>query len=105
MKLRLCGEDRGRSGVIIVRRDLDKVNADHGSAAHEPGTKLEDLVVGEAAMAGRAGARRDRRIETVDVDRHVIASGGGDAGKHGVAAKPADLPDAEVSEPIRRASA
>jgi hypothetical protein len=26
-----CGEDGGRSGMIIVRRDLDKVNAENAA--------------------------------------------------------------------------
>ena len=60
---KLSGEDRGRSGVIIVRRDLDKVNADHGSAAHEPGAKLKDLAL-ERAERSPARRRQAARVRT-----------------------------------------
>src|SRR5260370_18118526 len=77
--------------MIVVRRDLDKVYPDDGPAASKAGAELQHLVIGEAAMARRAGARCDRWIETVDVDGDVIACTGRDALEHGLAAELTDL--------------
>src|SRR4051794_40690296 len=65
---------RDLAGAVEYRRDFDDVAADQaqtGETAHE----LLRLMAGQAADLRRAGARRECRIDAVDVERHVARSG------------------------------
>lgn len=51
-------EKGGRAGLIVVRGNLDKVDADDLALFGQPLKQLKDFVVKKAAMTGRARARR-----------------------------------------------
>ena len=85
------GGQKGRgAGQVVVGGHLAQVDAGHVALAHQPLQQFEDLVVQKPPVAGRARARRDRRIERVDVDGDVIADARRDARQHGGRAQ---LPD------------
>src|SRR5580704_570860 len=73
----------GNDGADLVdvarRRQLDEVEAEHPALAEQPLDEVERLHEGDAARAGRRDRRDDRGIETVGVDRDVIAAVIGDA--------------------------
>ena len=77
-------QDRGHAGGVIGRRHLDQVHADDvAAAAHRQRLDdLQHLVIQKTAMAGRAGARCDRRVKAVDVDRQVVIEPGRDPRQH-----------------------
>ena len=50
--------------------DLDDVAADQRETG-EPANQLLRFVAGQAADFRRPGARRERRIDRIDVERHV----------------------------------
>src|SRR5450756_2203002 len=62
---------RELAGAVVLRRDLDEVHADHVAARADRQQDRLGLVVAEAAGLGRAGARRDARVEGVDVEGDV----------------------------------
>ena len=59
--------------MVVVGRDLDKVQADDGATLGKSGEQLEAFIVDEAAVRGRAGSGRDGRIKAVDVDGDVVS--------------------------------
>ena len=64
-------EERGDlAGAVEDRGDFDDVAADEIQAG-EPADELLRLVTREAADFRRAGARRERRIDRIDVERDV----------------------------------
>src|SRR5919106_1482646 len=85
-------EDRRDSGGIVGRRDLDEVDSHHVAPHGQPLQELQHLPVEESAVARRAGARRNRRIEGVDVDRDIVADAGRDQLQHARGAEPPELP-------------
>jgi len=76
-----CGEQRGDPGRIAGRRNLDEIDADDIESPGDLTQNVLAFTVGEAAAADRSGSRRDRRIETVDVDRDINALAGGNVAK------------------------
>ena len=62
--------ERGDLGVVERRRDLDEVHADEVEPA-EPAHQLQRLPAREPARHRRAGARREGRVEPVDVEGEI----------------------------------
>jgi hypothetical protein len=62
--------DPGDLRVVVRRRHLDDVRPDDLQAGERP-EHAEQLTGGHSARLRRAGARRVRRVEHVDVDRDV----------------------------------
>ena len=60
--------------MVVVRRDLHQIDADHASSAAEAVEELKDLVVQKPAVRRRAGAGGDGGIETVDIDAQVMVN-------------------------------
>ena len=60
----------GDLGVVVGGCDLDHVATDDVEAV-EPAEQVEQLTTVEPAHLGGARARRERRVEDVDVDRDV----------------------------------
>jgi len=62
------GREQRRDALrIAIRQHLDNIRADHIRAGKEPNGH-EGFGGGEAADAGCAGARREGRIDAVDVE-------------------------------------
>jgi hypothetical protein len=57
-------------GGVVLRRHLDEVAADDVDAREAAQDRL-GLARGQAADLGRAGARREGRVERVDVEGEV----------------------------------
>src|SRR6266545_1035054 len=68
----LCGEDRRRARVVVVRSDFDQVDTNHLALQRQSGKDLQSLVIRQSAMARRARSWRDGRVEAVDIDGQVI---------------------------------
>src|SRR5580704_9145260 len=66
-------EQRGDPGRIVRGRHLDKISADHLETPGYFAQKVFGFVIGEAAMADCRGARGDRGVEAVDIDRDINA--------------------------------
>src|SRR6478736_3349037 len=64
------GCDAGDLGVVVGGRDLDDVRANDVQTT-EAAQDLQQLAARHAARLGRAGARRVRRVQHVDVDGDV----------------------------------
>ena len=64
-------QNRRAAGRVVVRSDLNKVNAHNFVPPRNLLQKLKNLVVEKAAMAGRSGARSDGRTEGIYVDCYV----------------------------------
>src|SRR5690606_21450617 len=64
---KLRRQESGNSGWIIDGCHFYQIHADHVSALCQPLKYLEDFIMKETAVAGRAGAWGDRGIEAVDV--------------------------------------
>src|ERR1700752_1846875 len=60
VEARPCREQRGDPGGVIGRRDLDEIDADHLEAPRDLAQQLLGFVIGEAAVADRRRAGRDR---------------------------------------------
>ena len=87
----LRSEDGRCTRVVVVRCDLDEIQADDLAAFRQPGDKLKSFVVEEAAMRRCACSRRDRGIETINVDRYVVALPGWNAIQNRINAQLAKL--------------
>ncbi len=81
--------------MVVIRRHFDEIDADDRATFGKPGDQFQDLIVDEAAMARGPSARRDRRIEAVDIDRQVIAFPSLNTLQNGIDTKLADLADRE----------
>ncbi len=60
--------------MIVVGCDLDEVHSHDLPPLGQTVQQFQPLVIEKPAMAGRAGAGRDRRIKPVNVDRDVVAN-------------------------------
>lgn len=89
----LGGEKRRRSRVVVVGRDLDKVDADDVALLGEPLKDLQDFIVEKTAVARCSRARRDRRVKAIDIDGRVLAYAVGNAVEHALGAQAADIAD------------
>src|ERR1019366_8264954 len=78
----LCREKGGAAAGVIVGRYLAQIHADDFAPFGEPLQDFHDVVVEEAAVARRSGSRRNGGIETIDVDRHVVARTRGNRCQH-----------------------
>ena len=63
----LGGENAGRAGRIVIRRDLDQIEPDNIATFGEAVDEFQDFVIEKAAVARRAGSGRDRRVESIYV--------------------------------------
>ena len=61
---------RGDLGAVVGGRDLDDVHADEVQVA-EPAQDRLRLPARQSADLRRAGARRERRIERIDIEREI----------------------------------
>src|SRR5690242_3011063 len=69
----LCCEECSRAGMVVVRSDLAKIHPHDLAPAAQCLEELQNLVVEESSVTGCAGTGRDRWVEGVDVQRHVVA--------------------------------
>ena len=85
----VAGGDPGDLGVVVRGRDLDDVRADDVQPG-QTAQSVEQLAAGQPAGLGRTRARGMRRVEHVDVDRHV----------HRPVAEPAPHPLNRTGHPV-----
>src|SRR6266852_40897 len=69
------GQDRREAGQIEWRRHFDQVEADDVEV-RQAANRLFEFPERDPAGFRASGARGDRRIEDVDVDRHIDRAGG-----------------------------
>ena len=67
----LCRQNGRRPCWIVIRRDFNQINADDIMPLGCRLQHLQHIVIEKPAMARRAGPRRNRGAEGVDVDRDV----------------------------------
>ena len=92
-------KDRRGAGMVVIRRHLDQVDPDDPALPGQAVDQLQHLIVKKAPMRRRAGARRDRGVETVDIQRQILVHSDGNTGQHGLHPQFAHLTDRQDVRP------
>ena len=92
---KLCREDGGGACGVVIGGNLDEVDAHHLMGLGHRLQQFQHFVVEKAAVAGRAGARRDGGAEGINVDGDIDAGTFGNAACRGLRTQRAHLPDGQ----------
>src|ERR1700675_1872162 len=68
--------------MVVVGCHFHEIDTDHVALRGEAREQFKSFVIQQTTVARGARARRDRRIETVDIDRQVITYALRDALQH-----------------------